>query len=250
MTVPGAPDEPPPGAPDEPPPGAPDEPGGRRPTRARRLVRRGAALLALVLLGLAGPTAWTYTVSAGHVYTVDNAPDAPVAIVFGAQLSPGSTRPKPFLAGRLTTAAELLRAGKVRALLVSGDANGSSGDEIAAMTRYLLELGVPAPRIVADRHGVDSYDTCRRAHEVYGVTRALLVSQRLHLPRAVTLCRARGIDADGVAARCDSCRNVTLAVNTGREVLAGFKAVYDVVSGRPPAVSSPPDPALIEAAQR
>jgi vancomycin permeability regulator SanA len=184
------------------------------------------------------------------MYTVDDAPEAPVAIVFGAQLSADRVRPKPVLAGRLTTAAELLRAGKVRALLISGDAKGSSGDEIAAMTGYLLELGVPAQRIVADRFGLDSYDTCRRAHDVYGVTRALLVSQRLHLPRAVTLCRARGIDADGVAARCDNCRRFTLAVNTAREVPADFKAVFDVLTDRPPAVPSPPDPALTEAAQR
>jgi vancomycin permeability regulator SanA len=205
-----------------------------------------AALAGLAVLALVAPTGWTYATAAGHVYTVDDAPTAPVAIVFGAQLTPDG-QPKAFLAGRLRTAAELLRAGKVRALLVSGDADGSSGNEIAAMSYYLLDLGVPAQRIVADPDGLDSYDTCRRARDVYGVTRALLVSQRFHLPRALTLCRSLGLDADGVAAGCADCRRLTLTVNTAREVPAGFKALYDVLSDRPPAVTSPPDPTLTEA---
>lgn len=255
MTVPGPSDERPAAGPPVDPAGDPagdsaGAPAGRRSLRRRRILRRGAALLLLGVLVLAAPTVWTYTVSAGHVYTVDAAPEAPVAIVFGAQLAPGGAQPKSFLAGRLATAAQLLHAGKVRALLVSGDANGSSGNEVAVMGRYLADLGVPPQRIVADPYGLDSYDTCRRAHDVYGVTRALLVSQRLHLPRAVTLCRTAGIDADGVAARCDTCREITLAGNAAREVLADFKAVYDVVSGRPPAVSSPPDPALTQAVRR
>jgi vancomycin permeability regulator SanA len=77
---------------------------------------------------------------------------------------------------------------------------------------------------------------------VYGVRRALLVSQRFHLPRAVTLCRSMGIDADGVAARCDGCLDTTLAKNRAREMPAAWKAVLDRVRNRPPAVASPPAP--------
>jgi vancomycin permeability regulator SanA len=251
VTVPGPPHE----RPADPAPGV-CRPGAswRRRLRhrigSRRFLRRSAILSVLGVLVLTAPSVWTYVASDGHVYTVDSAPRAPVAIVFGAQLESGGTQPRSFLRGRLVTAAELLRSGKVHALLVSGDANGFSGNEVAVMSRYLAGLGVPADRIVTDPYGLDSYDTCRRAHLVYGVTRALLVSQRLHLPRALTLCRTEGIDADGVAARCDSCQRITWAYNSFREILADYKAVYDVASGRPPAVSSPPDPALTEAAKR
>jgi vancomycin permeability regulator SanA len=200
--------------------------------------------LALAVLGLGAPVLWTALASAGHLYTVDSAPTAPVGIVFGAQLRADGHTPKAFLAGRLATAVRLYRAGKVRALLVSGDAHGDSGDEVAVMTRYLTEHGVPTERVVADPYGLDSYDTCRRARDVYGVTRALLVSQRFHLLRAITLCRHLGLAVNGVGASCQECQNVTLAYNAAREVLADVKAVRDVVTDRKPAVTSTPDPAL------
>lgn len=198
----------------------------------RRLVTVGL-VTALLLLA---PTVWLRLVSLGHI---NDRGTADVAIVFGAQLAPGGTQPMPFLRGRLDTAVALVGSGRAKAVLVSGDAHGGSGDEVAAMSRYLVAHGVPQRRIVVDGYGLDSYDTCRRAHDVYGVRRALLVSQGFHLPRAVTLCRSLGIDADGVAAGCRGCQTVTIAYNTAREVAAAWKAVYDRASDRPPAVVSP-----------
>jgi vancomycin permeability regulator SanA len=201
---------------------------------------RWLALAGLVMAGiLLAPTLWLRVASAGHVHESGAATRAPVVIVFGAQLAPGGTEPMPFLRGRLDTAAELVRTGRAHAVLVSGDAHGGSGNEVAVMSGYLSDHGVPQRRIVADGYGLDSYDTCRRAHDVYGVRRALLVSQSFHLPRAVALCRGLGIDADGVAARCDGCRTRTLVYNAVREVPAAWKALYDRVSGRPATVSSP-----------
>lgn len=217
----------------------------------RRWRRRVLILLAVVVLGVVAvfsPLLWTRFASAGHLHdTAADAPSAPVVIVFGAELAPDGQRPKPFLAGRLDVAAELVRAGKAKAVLVSGDGGGDSGDEVTVMSRYLIERGVEQRRIVADPHGLDSYDTCVRAAEVYGIRRALLVSQSFHLPRAVTLCRGVGIDADGVNARCDSCRESTLRKNSFREIGATAKAVGDTLRGRPSAVRSDPDPAVTDA---
>lgn len=235
-----------PAPPAQPRPGAapPAQTSGRRPRPGRRLRRfvRIAVIVGgpLVLIALT-PALWLVLSSAGHLYTVDNAPPARVVIVFGAQLAPDGVSPMPFLQGRLDVAAQLVADGKADSVLVSGDGNGGSGDEIAAMTSYLVAHGVPADRIAGDPYGLDSYDTCKRAHDLYGVREALLVSQRFHLPRAVTLCRRLGIDASGVAARCDTCRTVTLAKNSAREIPAAWKALYDAVSGRPPAATAAPD---------
>jgi vancomycin permeability regulator SanA len=204
-------------------------------------------VVALGPVAAVAPLLWVVAASSGHRHGVSEAPSAPVVIVFGAELAPGGQRPKSFLAGRLDVAAELVRAGRARAVLVSGDAAGGSGNEVAVMRRYLVDRGVPAAVIVTDPYGLDSYDTCARARQVYGIRTALLVSQSFHLPRAVTLCRQLGVEAEGVAARCHPCRTVTLRRNKTREVGAAAKAVLDVLRDRPPAVESEPDPSVTEA---
>ena len=112
------------------------------------------------------------------------------------------------------------------------------------MTTYLAERGVDTRRVVADPFGLDTYDSCARAREVYGVERALIVTQSYHLSRAVTLCRHLGLDVDGVTARCDGCGAALLAEKSVRDYFASGKAAWDAVRGRPPAVRSPADPAI------
>jgi len=187
------------------------------------------AVLALGALVI-GTGGWVRLASAGHVHEPTAAPQAPVAIVFGAQLADGGERPLPVLRNRLDTAGGLYGAKRVTWLLVSGDAGGASGDEPAAMTRYLMEGGMPREVIVADGSGLDTHTTCRRAHDVFGVRRALLVTQGFHLPRAVALCRAAGIDAEGVLAGCGDCDRARLVWNTSRDWLAAPKAAWDVAT--------------------
>jgi vancomycin permeability regulator SanA len=187
-----------------------------------------AASAVVVLVG--GTGAWVRVASAGHIHEASSAPAAPVAIVFGTQLAADGRRPLAVLRNRLDTAAGLFAAGRVSWLLVSGDGRGESGDEPAAMTRHLIEAGVPREAIVADGYGLDSHATCRRAHDLLGVRRALLVTQGYHLPRAVTLCRAAGIDADGVLAGCEGCDRLRAVWNTARDWFAAPKAAWDLLA--------------------
>lgn len=69
----------------------------------------------------------------------------------------------------------------------------------AAMRRYLTQAGVPGEAIVEDRRGVDSWASCERAADEFGLDRLLVVSQQFHLPRTVALCRSMGLDVIGVA---------------------------------------------------
>jgi vancomycin permeability regulator SanA len=222
------------------------------PVVRRRWWRRPRWLILLFVVLLVSalflPYGWIRLAAGGHLHAPAAAPTADVAIVFGAQLSGG--RPMAVLAGRLRTAAELVAAGKARVLLISGDAAGDSGDEIAAMTEFLLASGVDRARIVADPYGLDTYETCARAGSVYGVTRALLVTQDFHLRRAVTLCRDQGIDAEGVYASCDQCPADIVRRNAWRDVFAGPKAAWEAFWDADPAVASPPDPAVRDALAR
>ncbi|WP_433209778.1 SanA/YdcF family protein [Dactylosporangium sp. CS-047395] len=219
---------------------APESPRRRRRRALWRLAIAAVVLAAIVLT----PTVWVRASSSGRMVTVEQAPVADVAIVFGAEVAPGGQDPMPFLRNRLDKAAALVTAGKVKALLISGDAHSGSGNEVRVMSDYLARHGVEPSRVVLDPYGLDTYDTCRRAHDVYGVHRALLVSQDLHLYRAVTLCRRVGVDAWGVPSGCGGCRTVTIWKNQARDVAAAWKAAWDAVRLRAPAVQSQPDPAL------
>ncbi|MGI5186298.1 SanA/YdcF family protein [Dactylosporangium sp. CA-152071] len=214
--------------------------------RWRRRVVLGAAA---ALLLTSAPWLWTQIAARGHVHDEADAPAADVVIVLGGEVAADKRTPAPRLAGRLDTAAALVDSGRARVILVSGDGGGESGDEPAVMTAYLTGLGIDPRRIVADPHGLDTYDTCVRARDVYGITRALVVTQAYHLSRAVTLCRQVGIDTDGVNARCDGCAAGLLASKAVRDYFASGKAAWDAVRARPPAVTSPPNPQIRDAMQ-
>jgi len=215
--------------------------------RRRRWLPRLLLIVGLAVGALSIPYAWTQVAAGGHLYGEADAPAADVVMVLGAQVAPGGAEPMPVLRGRLDTAAALVHAGRARVILVTGDGSGRSGDETTVMTAYLTRIGVDPGRIVADPAGLDTYDSCVRARQVYGVTRALVVTQSYHLVRAVALCRQVGIDAEGVAASCPTCRRVTLVRNTLRDFLACTKAAWDAASGRGPGVQSPANPAVADA---
>ncbi|MBX6748436.1 MAG: YdcF family protein [Micromonosporaceae bacterium] len=227
----------------------------------RRSVRLAALGALALVLAAAGPFVWTRVAAAGHIYSQadltgdsteagGDGPRADVVIVLGGQVAPDRTRPYNFLQGRLDTAAALLAAGRARVVLVSGDGNGQSGNETAVMTDYLASIGVDPDRVIADPYGLDTYDTCVRARQVYGITKALIVTQGYHLARALTLCRHAGIDADGVVAGCPDCRWSTQAQNWVRDYFAATKAAWDAWRNRPPAIDSPPSSEVADALTR
>ncbi len=213
----------------------------RRRTRReqRRLFQIGAALCVLALL----PATWLRLTTEDRIRTVADVPAAPVGVVFGAGLWNGA--PSPYLAHRLDTAARLYRAGKVRALLVTGDNSRQDYNEPDAMRAYLARHGVPEGRIVRDYAGFDSWDSCSRARRIFGVRRAILVSQGFHIQRALALCGAAGIDAYGVAVA--EPHDVTWNYGALREVLAANKAVLDAAFRPDPAFLGPRERGLEEA---
>ncbi|MEV5157208.1 ElyC/SanA/YdcF family protein [Streptomyces sp. NPDC053728] len=205
----------------------------------RRLVQ---ALMAACVVALA-PATWLHATADARVRTASDVPARQVAVVFGAGLWEG--RPSPYLAHRLDTAAELYRNGTVRVVLVTGDNSRVEYDEPDAMRAYLIGRGVPDSRIVSDYAGFDTWDSCVRAKRIFGVDRAVLVSQGFHIRRAIALCRSAGIDAYGVGA--DDVHDVTWYYGGTREVLAAGKALLDVVFEPDPHFLGPREPGVTEA---
>ncbi|MEV4172158.1 ElyC/SanA/YdcF family protein [Nonomuraea sp. NPDC049709] len=205
--------------------------GKVRPTR-KGLRRAYQGLVLLSVLALA-PMTWAWLGSSGHRVMAEGrewlgqVPETQAALVLGAGLYAG--QPTPMLARRLDIAAELYHAGKVRALLLSGDNSRKEYDEPTAMRDYLRARGVPDTVMVLDYAGFDTWDSCVRARKVFGAERVTVVTQEFHIPRAVTLCRTAGLETFG--AGDDSARRwaSTTYVYAARELLATAKAFADAL---------------------
>ena len=182
-----------------------------------------------------------------RTYSEADVPARRVAIVFGAGLLRDGS-PTAVLRDRVQQAANLYFAGKVEKLLMSGDNRFVNYNEPEAMHQYALSLGVPEAAIVLDYAGRRTYDTCYRAKAIFGVSEAILVTQKFHLPRAVFLCNMLGLDGVGVDADLQRYRNGSLLVWNLRELAATFNAFVDVVL-RPLPVLGNPEPIFSEKAQ-
>ncbi|WP_242613990.1 SanA/YdcF family protein [Actinomadura roseirufa] len=192
------------------------------------------------------PTGWAYADTARYRSSVEKVPETPVALVLGAGI--GGDQPSPLLARRLDLAVDLYRRGKVKVVLVSGDNRVKGYDEPTVMRAYLMRKGVPERKIVRDFAGLETWDSCARAKRIFGVTRLTVVTQSFHLPRAVALCRAAGIQAWGVGD--DSMGSpYTDSTISGymREPLAMMKAMGNLALQPDPALLGRKEPGVSEA---
>lgn len=161
--------------------------------------------------------------------TLDAAPAAPVAIVFGSGIGTSIAR------DRVNSAVALYRAGKVQKLLMTGDNGQSNYDEPTAMKAQAVKQGVPSADVVCDYAGFRTYDSVYRARDIFCVQKAILVTQRFHLPRAMFLARRLGLDVVGY----DAAPRTSYGVwHDGwfnlREVAAVEAAWFDVLLQRKP----------------
>ncbi|MFV0407335.1 MAG: vancomycin high temperature exclusion protein [Propioniciclava sp.] len=222
-----------------------------RTDRAAYLGRAAALMVSIAtILGLlvVAPSLWTRFVADGRVLTRAEAPARDVAIIFGAEMYP-SGEPSPYLRARLDLGAALYADGRTKLLVVSGDNSAAHNFEATNMRHYLVAQGIPEEAIVEDGYGLDTYSTCVRAKQVFGVATALLVSQRYHLSRAVSTCQAVGLDAVGVG-------DVSVKRTSGRwdafarrEIGANVKMIVDLVLRRRPSLEGDPK-AVAEALNR
>jgi SanA protein len=196
---------------------------------------------ALGLLALLLPRLITVLSTRKDIYTIGSAPTERVAIVFGAGLTRDG-RPTPILRDRVETAAELYFSGKVQKLLMSGDNRFLDYNEPEAMRQYALRLGVPDEAIVLDYAGRRTYDTCYRAKAIFGLDSALLVTQAFHLPRALFLCKALGLQAKGVEAEVRRYWPLMTLIWNVREQFATLGAFVDVYVSKPLPVLGEPEP--------
>ncbi len=179
---------------------------------------------------------WVYGRS---IYAPDTVPAERVAIVFGAAVY-NNGRLSDILRDRVDTAVQLYEDGTIQKILVSGDNRFENYDEPTAMMNYAIEKGVSPDDIQPDFAGRRTYDTCYRAHEIFQLDSAILVTQQFHLPRALFTCQRLGIEVVGVTADSQPYRGVRWY--EVRETLATAVALWDTIRQLPAPILGDPIP--------
>ena len=191
------------------------------------LIAAAALVLLALILGL-GPDLLITAAGRPKIVAPEEAAafGADCVLVLGAGLLPDGS-PSLMLGERIRTGVELYHAGAAPKLLMSGDHGTVEHDEVNAMKDAAMAMGVPSEDVFMDHAGFSTYDSFYRAGAVFGVKKAAIVTQAYHLPRALWIAKALGLEAVGVA--CDTQRYAGQTYRDIREILARDKDFFQCI---------------------
>lgn len=133
---------------------------------------------------------------AGYAGNSDPGP-ADAALVLGAAVA--DEAPTPVFAERLRHAISLYSAGRVRKLVMTGGQGpGDKASEAEAGRDFAIAAGVPAADILVETASHTTFENMVNSLPLlaeHSLNRVLVVSDPLHMRRAIRMARDVGIDA-------------------------------------------------------
>lgn len=157
-------------------------------------LRVGLAALVLLLVWLAILSA--QIVAAGRP---SPPPRSDAAIVLGAAIY--RDRPSPVFEERIKHAVALYRSGTVKTLIFTGGYGpGERHAESQVGRLYALARGIPASHVMIEtksRTTLANLVEARRLMQASGLRAALIVSDPLHIKRALAMAEDLGVEASG-----------------------------------------------------
>ena len=153
----------------------------------------------------------------------------------GKYLSNG--KENPYYTYRIEAAVQLLKANRIRYVVISGDNSRKDYNEPELMRDDLLRAGIEPGRIFLDYAGFRTFDSIVRLKEIFGQQSVTLISQPFHNERALYIAAREGISAVGFNAR-DVPGKAGLKVQA-REGLARVKVFLDFLTGIEPKFGGP-----------
>ncbi len=150
-------------------------------------------LFVLLLLWLLGVAAWIIWVG-----DRDQAAPADAIIVLGAAAY--DAKPSPVFEERIRHGLDLYRQGYAPKLIFTGGFGGAGArfSESQVARRYAIKQDIPAQDILIENRSRTTRQNlieAKRLMDAHGMRRAILVSDPLHMARALRLSDELGIDA-------------------------------------------------------
>ena len=161
-------------------------------TLARRAYRIILALLVLAMLAAGG-----LAVDIWRHADISADTEADAALVLGAAVL--GDQPSPVLVERLRHAQRLFETGQVQAIVVAGGRSPEDDlSEAEASRDWLGAQGIPAEAIVLEstsRTTIENLQLARPILDAHGFDSVLIVSDPLHMRRAMLIAARQGITA-------------------------------------------------------
>src|SRR6476660_3398289 len=147
-------------------------------------------LIMLVAFGLLASRIYSYS-------SVRSDGPADVAIVLGAAV--WTTQVSPVFAERINHGIDLYKNGKIHKLIFTGGQGaGNEPTESSVARLYALQRGIPATDVLIEQQSHTTYENLFYAKQIadaYGLRTVLIVTDPLHMKRAVVMATDMGLDA-------------------------------------------------------
>ena len=162
-----------------------------------------AALLIVSVIAIFASDAIIKDNAKGKLYSsVNDIPYRKVGLLLGTgkyTKRPGKFN--PYYVRRIKAATDLMKAGKIKYLVISGDNGREDYNEPEMMREDLIKNGIDSTHLYLDYAGFRTFDSMVRLKEVFGQDSVTIISQLFHNERALYIASKEGIAANGFNAR-------------------------------------------------
>ena len=164
----------------------------KKPSLRRRILRLLAALVLVWAVLFSGLWIWGLSEGRGG--------EADVMIVLGSNVLPNG-EPNTVLEARLREALARYQADPLPIVCCGAQGPDEPMPEGEAMKAWLLKNGVPEDAVTAETASFNTYENIGNALSLLpqGAKKALIVTSDYHVPRAIRIARAKGLEAAGLA---------------------------------------------------
>ena len=117
-----------------------------------------------------------------------------VGLLLGTSKNLKNNLPNQYFQHRIAAAVALFKAGKINAIVISGDNSRVNYNEPMDMKNELLRHGIPSEKIYLDYAGFRTFDSVVRMKEIFGQTKFTIISQKFHNERALFIAQKTGLE--------------------------------------------------------
>ena len=118
-------------------------------------------------------------------------------IVLGAGIRKDGN-PCDLLADRLFMAVQVYNKNICKNILLTGDHKDDTYNEVAVMKDWIVRKQVKINDIILDGCGFCTFNSMYNAKNSFNIEKAIISTNKYHLPRAIYLARKMGIEAYGI----------------------------------------------------